>query len=222
MLSIVSVGLSFSCKVWTAQLSENVIYQIQFLGDLLRGLEVAEVFNIVVFAILGLGLGLATALVPRSFGIRVTATIGLIVLPIIFSVSSVIRYQSWISEFAETEKLGEAQAIAQTDIYLQTKVEHTGFLGFYLHTAKYPGLPTTRIQMEQIDTLESEAADRLEDAFSSILNKLPLKLELPQIFALCMWGIRVFYMLLSLLTAIGNFLQGVRWADVLARRELME
>lgn len=220
LVSIVSVGLAFSCKVWTAQLSETRLYQIQFLGDLLQGLEAAEVFNIIVFAILGLGLGLATALVPRSFGIRVTATIGLIVLPIIFSVSSVIRYQSWLSEFAQTEKLSQAQAIAQADIYLQAKVEHTGFLGFYLHTAKYPGLPTTRIQMEQIDALESQAADRLEEAFSSVLSALPIQLKLPQIFALCMWGIRVFYALLSLLTAIGNFLQGVRWADALARREV--
>ena len=95
-----------------------------------------------------------------------------------------------------------------------------GFLGFYLHSAKYPGLPTTRIQMEQIDALESQAADRLEEAFSSVLSALPIQLKLPQIFALCMWGIRVFYALLSLLTAIGNFLQGVRWADALARREV--
>ncbi|NJN62464.1 MAG: hypothetical protein HC795_13895 [Coleofasciculaceae cyanobacterium RL_1_1] len=47
---------------------------------------------------------------------------------------------------------------------------------------------------------------------------MPIKLELPQIFALCMWGIRIFYFLLALLTAIGNFIQGVRWADYLARR----
>jgi hypothetical protein len=73
--------------------------------------------------------------------------------------------------------------------------------------------------MEQIDTLESQAADRLEDAFSSLLGSLPIKLELPQIFAICMWGIRLFYFLLSLLTAIGNFLQGIRWADYLARRD---
>jgi hypothetical protein len=131
----------------------------------------------------------------------------------------VIRYQSWIREFSQSEKLTEDQAIAQTDIYLHNKVNQAGFWGFYLHTAKYPGLPTTRIQMEQIDTLESQAADRLEDAFSSLLGSLPIKLELPQIFAICMWGIRLFYFLLSLLTAIGNFLQGIRWADYLARRD---
>lgn len=217
-LSIVTILLAFGCKIWTAEFAENTIYQIQFLGDLLRGLEAAEVFNIFVFAILGLGLGLATMLVPRSFGVRVTATIGLLVLPVIFSISSVIRYQSWIREFSQTENLSDDQAIAQTDIYLTNKVDQAGFLGFYLHTAKYPGLPTTRIQMEQIDTLESQAADRLEYAFSTLLGSLPIKLELPQIFALCMWGIRIFYFLLALLTAIGNFIQGVRWADYLARR----
>ncbi len=219
VLSITIVILAFVSKIWTAEFAENTIYQIQFLGDLLRGLEAAEVFNIFVFAILGLGLGLATALAPRTFGVRVTASIGLIVLPFIFSISSLIRYQSWIREFSETEKLSPDQAIAQTDIYLQNKVDQAGFFGFYLHTAKYPGLPTTRIQMEQIDTLESQAADRLEDAFSTLLGSLPIKLELPQIFALCMWGIRIFYFLLALLTAIGNFLQSVRWADRLARRD---
>lgn len=219
LLSILTIALAFGCKVWTAEFAENTIYQIQFLGDLLRGLEAAEIFNIFVFAILGLGLGLVTAFVPRSFGIRTTAAIGLMVLPVIFSISSVIRYQSWIREFSQSEKLTEDQAIAQTDIYLHNKVNQAGFWGFYLHTAKYPGLPTTRIQMEQIDTLESQAADRLEDAFSSLLGSLPIKLELPQIFAICMWGIRLFYFLLSLLTAIGNFLQGIRWADYLARRD---
>lgn len=218
LLSILTIGLAFGCKVWTAEFAENTIYQIQFLGDLLRGLEAAEIFNILVFAILGLGLGLVTAFVPRSFGIRTTVAIGLIVLPVIFSISSMIRYQSWIREFSQSEKLSDDQAIAQTDIYLHNKVNQSGFWGFYLHTAKYPGLPTTRIQMEQIDTLESQAADRLEDAFGTLLGSLPIKLELPQIFALCMWGIRIFYFLLALLTAIGNFIQGVRWADYLARR----
>ncbi|NJN62465.1 MAG: hypothetical protein HC795_13900 [Coleofasciculaceae cyanobacterium RL_1_1] len=108
-LSIVTILLAFGCKIWTAEFAENTIYQIQFLGDLLRGLEAAEVFNIFVFAILGLGLGLATMLVPRSFGVRVTATIGLLVLPVIFSISSVIRYQSWIHEFSQTENLSEDQ-----------------------------------------------------------------------------------------------------------------
>ncbi|TAF53653.1 MAG: hypothetical protein EAZ61_06710 [Oscillatoriales cyanobacterium] len=218
LLSILTILLAFGCKVWTAEFAETTIYQIQFLGDLLRGLEAAEIFNIIVFAILGLGLGLVTAFVPRSFGIRTTAAIGLIVLPVIFSISSMIRYQSWIREFSQSEKLDHDQAIAQTDIYLDRKVNQAGFWGFYLHTAKYPGLPTTQIQMEQIDTLESQAADRLEDAFSALLGSLPIKLELPQIFAICMWGIRLFYFLLSLLTAIGNFLQGIRWADYVARR----
>ena len=68
--------------------------------------------------------------------------------------------------------------------------------------------------MERIDSLESQAADRLEN----ILTPLPFSLDLPQVFAICMWGIRIFYFLLSLLTAIGNFAQGVRWADRLGQR----
>ena len=142
-LSVATVVLAFQVKQLTARFTEISLYQIQFLGDLLRGVEASEVFNVVVFAILGLGLGLATLLVPRDLGIRVNATVGLLALPAILSISSTIRYESWLDEFARAEELTTEQAIAQTDIYLQDKVDRTGALGFYLHTANDPGLPRT-------------------------------------------------------------------------------
>ena len=212
MLSAFVVICASATKLFTAFLSETSIYRIQFFGDLLQGIEAAEMFNILVFAILGWGLGFATVFVPRQFGVRVNTTIGLLVFPVLLSVSSVLRYHTWIDEFATTEKLTPIQAISQTDLYLNAKVNQTGFLGFYLHTAKYPGLPTTRVQMDEVDSLEEKAADRME----TMIGITPERLSLS--FAICMWGIRLFYLALSLLTGISNFTQGVNFADRLGQR----
>lgn len=207
-----SVALAALVKVFTTLLAENAIYSIQFLGDLMRGIEIAEVFNLLVFAILGLGMGLATAFVPRQFGIRLNAVLIIILLPLLLSVGPFVRYDNWINEFATNEAIPLEESKTYTDNYLLRRIDRSGLLGFYLHTAKYPGLPVYIAQLDEADPLESQAVAQVERSVGVTSE------DLSWWFTVCMWGIRSFYYLVSAVTVIGHFGQGIGLGDRIARR----
>ena len=193
-------------------LAENSIYSINLLGDLLRGIEVIEVFNVLVFAILGLGLGVATAFIPRYLGIRLNALVIILLLPTLLSFGTIIRYDNWINEFAANESLSVTESRLKTDRYLYERIEETGIWGFYLHTARYPSLPLYVRQFEELDPLESEAMSRVQGSVGIHPD------DLSMLFSICMWGIRGFYFLVSVITVIGHFGQGIELADRLSGR----
>lgn len=213
-ISALSIALAAVVKLFATLLAENSIYSIQFLGDLLRGIDIAEVFNILVFAILGLGLGVATAFVHRNWGIRFNAAIAIVLLPLLLSVGPFIRYDNWVNEFASNESISRLESKRYTDRYLQRRIDRTGPLGFYLHTAKYPGLPVYIAQLDEVDALESEAVNRVQRTVG-ITSR-----DLSRWFAICMWGIRGFYFLVSAITLIAHFGQGVMLGDRIAQRNL--
>ena len=58
VLTVVAIAI----KVLVLKLAHRFVYPIFIFGDLLRGLEIIDLLNILVFAILGMGLGVATGL----------------------------------------------------------------------------------------------------------------------------------------------------------------
>lgn len=212
LVSAVVIAVAALVKLLTALLAENSIYSINLLGDLFRGIEIVEVFNVLVFAILGLGLGVATAFIPRYLGIRFNALIIILLLPTLLSFGTIIRYDNWINEFAANEGISITESRLKTDRYLYERIEETGIWGFYLHTARYPSLPLYVRQFEERDPLESEAVSRVERQVG--MNPEDLSL----LFSVCMWGIRGFYFLVSVITVIGHFGQGIDLADRLSGR----
>ncbi len=215
LVSGVVIAVAALVKLLTALLAENSIYSINLLGDLLRGIEIVEVFNVLVFAILGLGLGVATALIPRYLGIRFNALIIILLLPTLLSFGTIIRYDNWINEFAANEGISITESRLKTDRYLYERIEETGIWGFYLHTARYPSLPLYVRQFEERDPLESEAVSRVERQVGMNPDDLSF------LFSVCMWGIRGFYFLVSAITVIGHFGQGIDLADRLSGRVRM-
>jgi hypothetical protein len=212
MVSGVAIAVAALVKLLTALLAENSIYSINLLGDLFRGIEIVEVFNVLVFAILGLGLGVATAFIPRYLGIRLNALVIILLLPTLLSFGTIIRYDNWINEFAANEAISVTESRLKTDRYLYERIEETGIWGFYLHTARYPSLPLYVRQFEERDPLESEAVSRVERQVGMNPDDLSL------LFSVCMWGIRGFYFLVSVITVIGHFGQGIDLADRLSGR----
>lgn len=208
----VAIAVAALVKLLTALLAENSIYSIHLLGDLFRGIEIVEVFNVLVFAILGLGLGVATAFIPRYLGIRLNTLIIILLLPTLLSFSTIIRYDNWVNEFAANEGISISESRLKTDRYLYERIEETGIWGFYLHTARYPSLPLYVRQFEERDPLESEAVSRVERQVGMNPDDLSF------LFSVCMWGIRGFYFLVSAITVIGHFGQGIDLADRLSGR----
>ncbi|MCC5899023.1 MAG: hypothetical protein EA395_00185 [Phormidium sp. GEM2.Bin31] len=208
----VSIAVASLVKLLTALLAENSIYSINLLGDLFRGIEIIEVFNVLVFAILGLGLGVATAFIPRYLGIRLNALVIILLLPTLLSFGTMIRYDNWINEFAANESISITESRLKTDRYLYERIETTGIWGFYLHTARYPSLPLYVRQFEELDPLESEAMSRVQGSVGIDPD------DLSTLFSICMWGIRGFYFLVSAITVIGHFGQGIELADRLSGR----
>ncbi|TVR12868.1 MAG: hypothetical protein EA395_05010 [Phormidium sp. GEM2.Bin31] len=212
LVGSVSIAVAALVKLLTALLAENSIYSINLLGDLFRGIEIIEVFNVLVFAILGLGLGVATAFIPRYLGIRLNALIIILLLPTLLSFGTIIRYDNWINEFAANESISITESRLKTDRYLYERIEETGIWGFYLHTARYPSLPLYVRQFEELDPLESQAMSRVQGSVGINPD------DLSTLFSICMWGIRGFYFLVSAITVIGHFGQGIELADRLSGR----
>ncbi len=219
----VGVGAAFYIagilRFVSAVLAEKYIYTIEFLGDLLRGLEVAEVLTIVVCGILGLVLGLITVLVPRSIGHRFSAALLGAAVLVLFFLGSVIRYQDWVSDFALQEKVSEVQAIEISDAYLKRQVGVAGFPGFYLHTARYPLLPMRQTEMQDAADLDTRVSSRIATGLSILAKIETQPRTISLIFAACIWGIRLFYLLLSIVAASLYFDRGKKLADKWAKRD---
>jgi hypothetical protein len=214
----ISLALAVGCRVFTAILAEDYIYKVQILGDFLRGLEMGELFNILVFAILGMGVGTATALVPKEIGHRIGAAVLIVALPVIFSLGSFIRYENWVNSVAIQEGLTRDQAVQMTDEHLASQVKSSGFLGFYVYTAQYPILPTRSAEMKEASDVKKMVSSRITNSIDKLVILQPSTVS--TLFSICIWSIRLFYFGVSIVTAIVHFGQGEALADKLAKRTL--
>lgn len=216
MAIALSVGLAIGCRLFTSILAEDYIYKVQILGEFLRGLEMGELFNILVFAILGMGIGTATALVPKDLGHRVGAAVLIVALPVIFCLGSLIRYEGWVNSVAEREGIDRAKAVEMTDKHLESLVKSPGFFGFYIYTAQYPILPTRASEMKEASDLKTLVSSRITNSIDKLVQIKPKTVS--TLFSLCIWSIRLFYFGVSIVTAIVHFSQGEALADQLAKR----
>lgn len=213
---VVSIGLAVGCRIFTAILAENYLYKVEILGDLLRGLETGELLNILVFAILGMGVGVATALVPKPIGHRIGAAVLIVALPVIFSLGSFIRYQGWIDTVSLEEGITRDRAVQITSDHLEKHVGNPGFLGFYLYTAQYPILPVRSAEMQEASDVKDLVNLRITNSIEKVASIKPKTVS--TLFAFCIWSIRLFYFVVSVVTAIFHFYQGEALADKLAKR----
>lgn len=211
-IAFLGVAVASGIKIFTVWLAENSLYKVDVLGEILRGLEAIELINLLVFAILGAAFGLATAVVPKKLFVRTSIVLLIIVIPFVFSISSFLRYDIWLQQFAEVENISYQKAEMLTDNYLERRVGHPGFWGFYLYTAESPALPTHQADMETIEELEGNVTAKMATVIGISSDRIALA------FRICSWGIRLFYFFLSAIAAAIHFTQGVKVGDRLSRR----
>lgn len=203
--------LGFSIKIGALLLAESRLYNIQIIGDIFQGIQVIEVLNVLVFAILGMGLGVAAGLLPKKSGIYAGAILVIISLPVLVVLTDLVKYNDWINQVADVERVSYPQAQKITSSFLKSRVGNEGFLGFYLHTAEYPVLPIKQVEMKEIRNPNQSVASR----FSNFAKIQPEKIAV--LFSISGWGIRLFYFLVAVMTVIYHFQEGLKVVKILPK-----
>ncbi|MEB3341968.1 hypothetical protein [Okeania sp.] len=193
-----------SAKIISVKLADNFLYSLIVFGDFLRGIEIVEIFNIIVFAAVGMGYGLATVFLPKYLGRYVSTTLLIILVPIIFITTQIARYDIWIEQLAKNENLSFERAELLTNSFLVQRVKNDGIYGFYLYTAQFPILPDTKVEIENLDRLEKS----VNSNFVRIIGVPPGIISWSM--SLCFWFIRIFYFVIAVVTTIFHFREGLR------------
>ncbi len=206
--AVVLVGISVLIKFVALMLADKILYTILILGDLLRGIEIIELLNILVFAFIGMGFGLATRLLKAEYGRKVSAILLIAIVPLVFMSTPIIRYNYWLQKVEESEKLSPAATTTLTNSFLKKQVGIEGFLGYYFYTGQFPVIPTNKSEMKDLDSFEKKVNSR----FVQLTGAAPTIVSWSML--ICFWLIRIFYFCIAVIATIAHFRQGV----VIARR----
>ncbi|MGB3137085.1 MAG: hypothetical protein WBG38_13445 [Nodosilinea sp.] len=208
----VVVGVRFLIT-WAA---EVFLHPIPILGGWLKSLEIVELSVILLFALLGFGLGSATRHLSAKTPLGLKSIALLIALPLVFFSSYWLRYNLWTNQLTAESALTRDQIVALSNQALSREGGSQGFWGYYTTTTRMPILPATT------DELERMAED--QKWFRSELTRFS-GVE-PGVFSMIFdgagWGIRLFYMALAFLTGVIYFFKGLAEADAARLRRVAQ
>jgi hypothetical protein len=204
VLLIVGMMALKGAIAWTA---EVFVYTLPILGGLLKSLELMEVTNVVVFAMLGVSLGAFTLWLPKKWGLLPKVIPLIIAVPLVFLTGYAVRYHLWVQQVAVQSELLPTQAQQVTNTLLAQATGREGLAGFFQYTVQVPILPTDLRALQSMDQDDKWFRSELT-RFSGLEPGL-----FTLVFMLTGWGIRIFYILLAGITAILYFAKGVVWAD---------
>lgn len=197
------VGISVLIKFVALMLADKILYTILILGDLLRGIEIIELLNILVFAFIGMGFGLATRLLKPQYGRQVSAFLLIAIVPLVFMSTPIIRYNHWLEKVEELDKLSPAETTTLTDSFLKKQVGMQGFLGYYFYTGQFPVIPANQSEMKDLDRFEKKVNSR----FVQLTGLAPTIVSWSML--ICFWLIRIFYFSIAVIATIVHFRQGI-------------
>ncbi|MGB8689860.1 MAG: hypothetical protein WCD53_21345 [Microcoleus sp.] len=197
------VGISVLIKFVALMLADKILYTILILGDLLRGIEIIELLNILIFAFIGMGFGLATRLLKPQYGRQVSAFLLIAIVPLVFMSTPIIRYNHWLEKVEELDKLSPAETTKLTNSFLKKQVGMQGFLGYYFYTGQFPVIPTNQSEMKDLDRFEKKVNSR----FVQLTGLAPTIVSWSML--ICFWLIRIFYFSIAVIATIVHFRQGI-------------
>ncbi len=197
-------AIAVSMKLAAILLAEQYFYNIQIVGEIFRAVEIIELLNVLVFAIVGMGFGVITALLPRVISRQISAIFLIILIPLICCTTDLYRYDNWLREISEREKISYSDAQQITNSFLKNRVGQQGFLGFYLHTAEFPVLPTKKDQMQDVTVQE----EKITSKFATVTGITPQTMTI--LFTISGWGIRSFYFLVAAFASATHFREGLK------------
>ncbi|MFB2896699.1 hypothetical protein ACE1CI_27630 [Aerosakkonemataceae cyanobacterium BLCC-F50] len=196
------VFFTVSLKLIANFIGEELIYNILIIGEFIAILQVVEFANIIIFAVLGMGFGLASVILPKICQLKTSAVLLIILVPLIFGITPFLKYNTWIKEIADNENITYQQAQTLSDSFLKSRVNLEGFLGFYSYSAQFPILARTKKEMVMAVKWEKKVRSEI----TSLTKKANLSQEAISILlAAGNWVIRFFYFSLSVFTTIAHF-----------------
>lgn len=208
-LIILGVGLLKRLSIFVAN---EYLYSIPILGEILQSIEIGELVNIIVFAVLGLFIGVSTYLYPQQNPRAVSSLILIISVPLLFTLTSWVRYHEWLTYFSIQEKILVPEATQITNTFLNDNVGVSGFPGFYLYTGKYPVIPSNREEMKAMVEIDQ----KVKGKFTQFLNQQADLVTF--IYTHQGWLIRGFYFAMTVVTAVYHFQVGLKEAEFLEHR----
>jgi hypothetical protein len=217
MLTVLAVtGLVLGGRLAITWATEVFLHPIPILGGWLKSLEIAELSVIVLFALLGFGIGGASRHLSAKTSLGIKAIALLIAMPLVFFSSYWLRYHLWINQLTAESTLTRQQVTTLADQALSREGGNTGFWGYYTTTTRMPLLPASVAELERM--VEDQKWFRSElTRFSGIE---------PGVFSLVFdgagWGVRLFYMVLAFLTGVIYFFKGLAWADAARLRKIAQ
>lgn len=195
--------LTAALKVLIAWVGETYLHPIPFLGGLLKSLEVLEFVNILIFAMLGIRIGAEIVKLPGKKRMPFSLISLVLILPLVFNASYLTRQQLWIHQVADQGEVSYAQAKQLTNDFLGRETGSKGFIGFFRLTTRIPILPTALADLENLQDDEKWFRSELT-RFSGIQPGV-----FSRLFDSAGWGIRIFYILLSITTFLIYFFRGM-------------
>lgn len=208
----IGIGLSLlmgALKAVFAALAEAYLYSVPWAGGFLRSIELAEVSNIIVFALLASGIGAATYLLPYRWNQAAKIALLVAVSPFVFSASYLMQQHLWIQKVAARANISYTEAKGLTNAFLRTQTGSAGFFGFYPYSTEVAELPTLR------KTLEAQEANNPSRLLTEELSTYedPRADAVAYVFERVGWLVRLMYMTIALLTALIYYFKGHDWAE---------
>lgn len=190
-------------KILMTFLGEVYVYSIPILGGLLQSIEVIEIANFLIFAILGFGVGVATVFLPNRLRQRWGAIALVILIPVVISTGYMTRHHYWVRQVASEAQISVAEARSTTNSLLQAEIGRGGSLGYFLYTIKVPLLPTDARSIQDL----ADSEQRLNREVVEISGMKSKTVSL--LFDFVGWCVRGFYLFIALITACIYFYKGV-------------
>jgi len=196
-------------KAVCASLAETYLYSVPWAGGFLRSIEIAEISNLIVFALLASGIGAATYLLPYRWNHAAKMALLVVVSPFVFSASYLMQQHLWIQKVSARANISYAEAKDLTNAFLKRQSGSAGFFGFYPYSTEVAELPTLQ------KTLESEAESNPSRLLTEELSTYedPRADAVAYVFERVGWLVRLMYMTIAILTALIYYFKGHEWAE---------
>ena len=212
----IGVGVTLAMaalKALAAWLMDVYVYSIPWVGGFLRSIELVELSNLIVFAILGASLGSAALLLPRRWDHRAKLALLVAASPLVFCGSYMMQQHLWIKRVAAQSNIDYSDARAITNAYLTREVGSGGFFGFFPLSTQLSELPTRQ------DSLESTQSINPTEALTRELSDLddPRADFAAFLFERVGWLVRFMYIVIAGFTGLIHYFKGHNWADAQRR-----